>query len=73
MPLRRHAVKKYKPHQSPLTDLPESGMGSSVNLGIGLPLFQQQGNLLPYVRDFQRRAEGEEEQSSRKPREYLCL
>ena len=48
-------------------------MGSSVNLSIGLPLFQQQGNLLPYVRGLQRPAVDEEEQSSRKPMESLYL
>jgi len=48
-------------------------MGSCVNIGIGLPLFEQQGNFLPYVQDFQRRAVDEGVRSSWKPKEYLFL
>jgi hypothetical protein len=46
MTLKRHAVKKYKSHQSPLSDLPESDKGSWVNSGIDLPLVQLQENSL---------------------------
>ena len=73
MPLKRHAVKKYKPHQSPLPDLPEWGMDSLASLSTGLPLFQQRENPLLDEQGSWIQAEGEEEQYNKILMECLFL